>query len=123
MSWAAIITAVVGSVGGFLIGFFNYKQSRQRDSLSAQSQVDLSTRAGIAQVTQSMNQLMERLQEDNQTFRDDSHIFRSAISECSAKLAIVQAERDEARLERDEARRELAILRLRLENLGSPHIS
>lgn len=116
MSWAAIITAVIGSVGGIFIGFFNYRQSHQ-------SQIETSSRADITQVTESLHKLLDQLQEDNQDYRTESKEFKAAIKECASKLAIVQSERDEAKRERDEARTELAFLRQRVENLGNPHIS
>lgn len=112
MTWA-VVTGLVGTVGGLLLGFLGYRRSRQVDAVSAQSGAAAESRAGIAQAFDALNALVDQVQEDNKEFRVDAREFKAAIAQCAIKLDEMMVERDEARRERDEARHELAIFRQR----------
>lgn len=113
ISGIALLVAAAATILG-------YRRARTVDAVSAQSGIVTESRMGVGQVIESMNILLDQLQEDNREFREGAHDFKLALRECADRLAVVTAERDQAKLERDGALRELALFR---EKFGNPNIS
>jgi len=106
-------SALIGAIGGILLGVLGYRRSRHVDAVSEKSGVATETRAGTAQVIDGLMALLDQVQEDNRDNRIQFREVRDAVRSCAVRLAEVTAERDLARRERDEAGRELAIFRQR----------
>jgi hypothetical protein len=107
----ATLSALVGAIGGVLLGFLGYRRSKHVDAVSAKSGVATETRAGTAQVIDGLMALLDQLQEDNRDTRSILAESRESVRMAAVRLEEVTIERDVARRERDEARAELAILR------------
>jgi chromosome segregation ATPase len=106
-------SALIGAIGGILLGVLGYRRSRHVDAVSEKSGVATETRAGTAQVIDGLMALLDQVQEDNRDNRIQFREVRDAVRQAAVRLAEVTVERDLARQERDEARRELAIFRQR----------
>lgn len=98
MTWEQI-TALVGVLGGVVLGVLGYRRSRQVDATSAQAGMVTEARAGTAQIIGGLNALLDQVQEDNQDFRTE-------LRHCAARVLAVEAERDACRREFAEYRRQ-----------------
>lgn len=97
MSWEQAGVAAAAGVPALALGVLAYRRSRHVDAVAQQAGMVDSTRAGTAQIIEALNGLVDNLQEDNRSFRDD-------IRHCGTRLEALTNERDELR-------RELARLR------------
>jgi hypothetical protein len=89
--------AMIGVVIGFpsaALGYLAYKRSRKVDAISAQSGAVSENRAGMTQIIESLNQLIDNLQDDNKSFRDDIRFL-------TGRLDVTLRERDDLRREVD----------------------
>jgi hypothetical protein len=91
MAWEAPI-AVFSAVSGAGLGYLAYRRSVKVDATTAQSGVATENRAGVAQIIDGLNQLIDNLQEDNVSFRAD-------LKECAIRITAISKERDDLRLE------------------------
>lgn len=105
-----VITALLIGLPSFLLGYLAYRRARKVDAVAAQSGVVTETRAGTAQIIEGLNLLVDQLQDDNRTHREDMRAVRDDIRDLTLRLGEVSRERDELRQERDELKRELARL-------------
>lgn len=97
-SSSTVIVALVGAAVSLTIAFLGHRRSKLVDATSAQSGVASNHRAGTAQVLEGLNDLVDQLQEDNQSFRLD-------IKDLAARLNVVTLERDALKLELARLRR------------------
>lgn len=86
--WMGIASTI--ALGVF--GLMKFRQAQKIDATSAQSGVASNHRAGTAQILEGLNDLIDQLQEDNQSFRLD-------IKDLAARLNVVTLERDALKLE------------------------
>lgn len=87
----AILAILIG-VPSLVIGLLSWVRSRKVDAVAAQSGALTETRAGTAQIIEGLNLLIDQLQDDNKTFRDD-------IKYLTLRLDAIAKERDELRRE------------------------
>lgn len=92
MNWDQLWLGLGLAVPATVLGYLAHRRSRQVDAASAQSNVASSHQAGTAQVIQGLNALIDQLQEDNTTFRQD-------IRALAVRLDRVTTERDALRIE------------------------
>lgn len=85
----AIYGLLIG-LPSFLLGYLAYRRARKVDAVAAQSGVITESRAGTAQIIEGLNLLIDQLQDDNKTFRDD-------IKYLTLRLDAISKERDELR--------------------------
>lgn len=85
----AIYGLLIG-LPSFLLGYLAYRRARKVDAVAAQSGVITETRAGTAQIIEALNLLVDQLQDDNRTFRED-------IKYLTLRLDAIAKERDELR--------------------------
>jgi hypothetical protein len=97
MAWEAPI-GVFSAITGAGLGFLAYRRSIHVDAVSTQSGIATDNRAGTAQIIDGLNKLIDNLQEDNQSFRDD-------LKQCAVRIEAISAERDVLRLELAKLRR------------------
>lgn len=116
-----VIQAILIGLPATILGILAYRRSRKVDAVAEQSGVATETRAGIAQIIQGLNDMIENLQEDNQVFRAEGKDwavriknldmdFATRLRDLTVRLDAISQERDEFRRERDECRREVARL-------------
>ena len=65
-----VIQAVVIGLPSFALGYLAYRRSRKVDAVAEQSGVATETRAGIAQIIDGLNKLIDQQQEDLVRLRD-----------------------------------------------------
>lgn len=87
-----VITALLIGLPSFLLGYLAYRRARKVDAVAAQSGVMTESRAGTAQIIEGLNLLIDQLQDDNKTFRDD-------IKYLTLRLDAIAKERDQLRRE------------------------
>lgn len=83
-----VFTALLIGLPSFLLGYLAYRRARKVDAVAAQSGVITETRAGTAQIIEALNLLVDQLQDDNRTFRED-------IKYLTLRLDAIAKERDE----------------------------
>lgn len=88
----AIVVALVGGSVSLTAAVMGYRRSKVVDATSAQSGAANNHRAGTAQILEGLNDLIDQLQENNETIRSD-------IKDLAARLQVVTAERDALRIE------------------------
>lgn len=92
MDWNLIITGLVSTAAGLIVGILGHRRATKVDARSAQSGVASDHRAGTEQVIEGLNTLIDQLQEDNSSFRVD-------LKDLAARLVVITAERDALKLE------------------------
>lgn len=85
-----IIQAIVIGLPSFALGYLAYRRSKKVDAVVEQSGIATETRAGTAQIIEGLNQLIDNLQDDNRSFRED-------IKYLTLRLDAISKERDELR--------------------------
>jgi len=90
MDWGQVVQALLIGAPSFLLGYLVYQRSRKVDAISAQSGIVTEARAGTAQIIDGLNKLIDNLQEDNASFRDD-------VSRLHVRLDACYEERNELR--------------------------
>lgn len=95
VNWAAI-TAVVGTVGGVVLGYLGYWRSRKVDDRSAQLGVTSETRAGTDQVIAGLRILVEQWQESDQDKKETIRYLDVQLRACMASKE--DEKRENARL-------------------------
>lgn len=95
MDWGDVTQAVAIGLPATILGYLAYRRSRRVDAVAEQSGAVTETRAGTEQIIQGLNDLIDNLQTDNKTFRDD-------IRYLTLRLDTIAAERD--RLKKEVAR-------------------
>lgn len=101
--------ALAAGLPSFLLGFLGYRQSRKVDAVAAQSGMASESRAGIEQVIQGLNGVIDNLQEDNTAFRDEVRYLTGRITEIITQC--------------DEAKRQLNGLRRKYGENGDNGVS
>lgn len=92
MNWGEVALALVVGLPGITIAVLAYRRSRKVDAVSEKSGIAANGRAGVAQIIEGLRGLIDDLQEDNQSFRND---IRSLTDRCDA----ITKERDTLRME------------------------
>lgn len=87
-----VIYGLLIGLPSFLLGYLAYRRARKVDQVAAQSGVATETRAGTTQIIEGLNQLIDNLQDDNRTFRED-------IKYLTLRLDVIIKERDHLRRE------------------------
>jgi len=91
MDWGQVAMALLIGAPSFALGYMALQRSRKVDAISAQSGVATDARAGTAQIIEGLNRLIDNLQEDNASFRED-------IRYLTVRLDAVTKERDDLRI-------------------------
>jgi len=90
MDWGQVAMALLIGAPSFALGYLALQRSKRVDAISAQSGVVTDARAGTSQIIEGLNRLIDNLQEDNQSFRED-------IRHLTIRIDALTAERDELR--------------------------
>lgn len=83
-----VVQAIVIGLPSIGISYLAYRQSKKVDAVAEQSGIVTETRAGTAQIIEALNQLIDNLQDDNRSFRED-------IKYLTLRLDAISKERDE----------------------------
>lgn len=85
-----VIYGLLIGLPSFLLGYLAYRRARKVDAVAAQSGMITETRAGTTQIIEGLNQLIDNLQDDNRSFRED-------IKYLTLRLDVIVKERDQLR--------------------------
>lgn len=87
-AWVGLIIAIPSSI----LGYLAYRRSRKVDAISAQAGAVSETREGTAQIIAALNALLDQVQEDNVTFRDDLRRMTDRLDSCFGEREALRKE-------------------------------
>lgn len=109
MDWGAALVASVVGVPSVLVAVLGYRRSTRIDAVAAQFTAGTDSRAGIQQIIDGQNQLIDNLQTDNESLRETLRDQATRIAEAEigvrenrerayllqSRFEVVERERDE----------------------------
>lgn len=101
-----VIQAILIGLPATALGLLAYRRSRKVDAVAEQSGIVTESRAGTQQVIEGLNHIIDNLQEDNKSFRQDIRYLTERLD---------QRDRDH-----DVCRKQLVLLQRRYGDNGDP---
>lgn len=76
MNWEQILGGLALALPATALGYMTYRLSRRKDAVSEQSGIASNHKAGIEQVLEGSNKLIDQLQEENASLRVEAESRR-----------------------------------------------